>query len=116
MQVRAIACRGSCSELDHFSTKRVQGEVKGRIADGISFLGPVQIMNEEAAHLCAQKEKHLSLSMKSQMKKESVIIQGDIKGGGRPSFLPERQVTISLSRNHSRSDRWAGRKKRHFWL
>lgn len=65
------------------------------------------------------ERKTLKSVMKGQMKKESVIIQQNIKDSSGPSFLLRRQVTISLPWNHSRSDGLVGRENwclRHFWL
>lgn len=63
------------------------------------------------------ERKTLKTVMKGQMKKESVIIQNNIKDSSRPSFLLGRQVTISLPSNHSRNDGLVGRENwclRHF--
>lgn len=65
------------------------------------------------------ERKTLKTVMKGQMKKESVIIQNNIKDRSRPSCLLGRQVTISLPSNHSRNDGLVGRENRclrHFWL
>lgn len=65
------------------------------------------------------ERKTLKSVMKGQMKKESVIIQQNIKDSSGPSFLLRRQVTISLPWNHSRNDGLVGRENwclRHFWL
>lgn len=85
---------------------------------------------DQCVHPCVDNEwetgtvvyterKTLKSVMKGQMKKESVIIQQNIKDSSGPSFLLRRQVTISLSWNHSRNDGLVGGENwclRHFWL
>lgn len=82
--------------------------------------GHPSVDNEwETCTVVYTERKTLKSVMKGQMKKESVIIQQNIKDSSGPSFLLRRQVTISLPWNHSRNDRLVGSENwclRHFWL
>lgn len=73
----------------------------------------------ETSTVVDTERKTLRSVMKGQMKKESVIIQWNRKDSSEPFFLLRRQVTVSLSWNHSRNDGLVGGKNwclRHFWL